>query len=953
MSVAGSSTLQPGGGQLVLDNTANGAGANRFGPGSSIVGGGGRVVAIGSSVAGSSNPLGTATVVIDGGTLGLDTKMANVNFDNAVVVAASGTVEALGVATNATIGGAATNGVYLGTGQTLTLNAIGSQDGQAVGAGLIVPGVVSGPGGLRITNTIGGVLPGTIDLDNVNTFTGATTLVSGILIVNNASALGNSAAGIVVGDPRGQLPASLLFGAAFTSSRNVVVQAVVPGSVTIGNNANVPVTLNGSITSAVTVVFNAVTGSTVTLPGNLNLGRGGETIRGGGTVVQTGTNAFGGATNVNAGTLTAGGGSAIPDTSTVTLAAGTTLNVTANETIVGLAGAAATVAAGGNTLTVGANSTYAGAVTDSGGLVKTGPGTLALTGVVNYGGAVTVSGGVLRVDDFCGATGVTVAAGAALQLAPAAARTYAMPLSLAGTGVAGTGTLLLTTAQNATWTSTVSLAGAAGTAVSVSSTAGSVLTLGGAIDGAADLVKVGTGRVDLSAVNTYTGATVVAAGSLFLTGNGTSATSSGFTVGTGGTLTLDNTTTNLTDRVGKTAGISMNGGALSFLGSGGATSTETVGTITLAGGGSTINAVNGAGQNATLTAAALVRTAGATVAFTGANLGTANNQLLFTAAPTLTNGILPYGTFGGTDFAEYGANGVAAFTAYNSTGTAGGVVKLAAGDTDPVGGATVVAVIFAGGGSLNGEALRVTAGALLTAAGTVAANAPLAFGTAEAVLTTAAGATTTVAGAASIAGSGGLIVAGGGTLNLNTRNAYTGGTTLNGGTLSLGTTGAVGAGTFTLASGTPQSTPAQTFSNALAFNASAVTFAGSAPLTCTGNATLTNPAGGANALTLSGVVAGGAANLTKVGTGTLTLSGANTITAATTVATGILQANSATALGSVLAGTTVDAGATLQLNPGAATVFAGGSLKLSGAGFGSGTGSVLSKGRWSTSAPRR
>src|SRR5262249_9034853 len=61
---------------------------------------------------------------------------------------------------------------------------------------------------------------------------------------------------------------------------------------------------------------------------------------------------------------------------------------------------------------------------------------------------------------------------------------------------------------------------------------------------------------------------------------------------------------------------------------------------------------------------------------------------------------------------------------------------------------------------------------------------------------------------------------------------------------------------------------------------------------------------------------------------------ANTYSGLTTVGAGVLQSNSAQALGGVLNGTVVAAGATLQLNPGAATTYAGENLTLSGAGYG-------------------
>jgi autotransporter-associated beta strand protein len=98
--------------------------------------------------------------------------------------------------------------------------------------------------------------------------------------------------------------------------------------------------------------------------------------------------------------------------------------------------------------------------------------------------------------------------------------------------------------------------------------------------------------------------------------------------------------------------------------------------------------------------------------------------------------------------------------------------------------------------------------------------------------------------------------------------------------------------------------------------AGALTGTGAASLA--GNVTLNTAStvgvtAAADTLTLSGAVSGGVA-LTKVGAGTLTLSGANTYTGATNVNAGTLVASNAAALGTTAAGTTVAAGATLNIN---------------------------------------
>ncbi|MEI6674374.1 MAG: autotransporter-associated beta strand repeat-containing protein [Verrucomicrobiota bacterium] len=69
---------------------------------------------------------------------------------------------------------------------------------------------------------------------------------------------------------------------------------------------------------------------------------------------------------------------------------------------------------------------------------------------------------------------------------------------------------------------------------------------------------------------------------------------------------------------------------------------------------------------------------------------------------------------------------------------------------------------------------------------------------------------------------------------------------------------------------------------------------------------------GTGAINLNGAI-GGAGGLTKTGTGVTTLSGANTYSGATAISAGVLNIQNATALGDIAAGTSVTAGAALQI----------------------------------------
>ena len=227
------------------------------------------------------------------------------------------------------------------------------------------------------------------------------------------------------------------------------------------------------------------------------------------------------------------------------------------------------------------------------------------------------------------------------------------PLVLNGTGfglteaggqLQGTGALA-NLAAGLTWTGTITLA----TSSTISTTAGKITALG-VIAGAGDLTAVGSSTLTLQAADTLTGNTIVTGGTLVLNMAGSIATTASITVNPAGTLTLDNTVVitgsndeQMSSRLG-TAPITLNGGTLNFNGSNTANTvtTETIGTITLNSGASTIQASNGTGSAAAamLTAAGLVRKAGATVYFSASAaaasaraLGSASNQIFFTSAP--------------------------------------------------------------------------------------------------------------------------------------------------------------------------------------------------------------------------------------------------------------------------------------------------------------------------------
>ncbi len=283
--------------------------------------------------------------------------------------------------------------------------------------------------------------------------------------------------------------------------------------------------------------------------------------------------------------------------------------------------------------------------------------------------------------------------------------------------------------------------------------------------------------------------------------------------------------------------------------------------------------------------------------------------------------------------------------------------------------------------------------------GTNTIDVPIILGVAAASTQTiiqAAGGTLVINGAISEANAGiNLSLTGAGTVTLAGANSYTGGTTLSTGTLNINNASAIGTGAFIINSGTINNTSGGALTlatnnaitwggnfsfggtNNLTFGTGAITMAGSRTITLNGsNSTLTfggtiagdgdrtltvNGPGntlslggitissnnqartftvaGTGNTTITGAVANGStstSNLTKNGTGTLTLSGANTYTGATTVNAGklFINGNQTAATGT----TTVNGSGTVL--GGTGTIGGSVSMASSGAILEGGTGST-------------
>ena len=478
-------------------------------------------------------------------------------------------------------------------------------------------------------------------------------------------------------------------------------------------------------------------------------------------------------------------------------------------------------------------------ILSNGGLIKTGEGTLNISGANTYTGTTEIQGGALR-GTISANSNITLNGGV-LELTGNMNRS----LGTAGTNLQWTGdggfsasgsnrTVNIGGAgATLTWGSTANFVGANNQLILGSGSANRTVTLTNALNlgggtrtirmqngtAAADAILggvvsngslnvVGAGRLNSTAANTLAGTISVSGAELRLSGNGTAASVTNITVNQGGTFTLDNAATNLTNRVGNAATVSLDGGTFSLLGRTGNNNTaETVGALTLAGGGSTVNAqYGGSSGSAQLTFASLSRNAGATVDFTntGGTLGSTgdNPRIVFSSAPTLTSNVLGYATVNGTAFAGTGANGIVAVTGTNTSQGfwTASVNATLTGDQTMTANRTVGSLSLGSGIDVNagGNTLTINSGGLLSTgatASTLANGSVTAGATMDELIAHIFGAGGLQVSAA-IADNGeavGLTKTGDGVLTLSgtTANTFTGTTYVNDGTLALNKTAGV------------------------------------------------------------------------------------------------------------------------------------------------------------------
>lgn len=777
--------------------------------------------------------------------------------------------------------------VTIGAGTTLTIDGAGAGSARFTGSGNLAAFA-----GMTLSN------------DNSD-FTGTTTLngffgsngsiyFTSVGNVGEASSLG---AGGTITFTRGDLTLLRYIGDGDSSNRDWVMAG--SGARRFLNEGTGTLNLSGDIELQQRTQFQAATAG-FDLQGVISgVGSAVFTGSGAGTITLAGANSFTGATDIGGGVVSA---SVLADTGMASsLGAGSQVNLTdlgvlsytgtggvSNRTwtsngrtaihnngdgTLALTGDLSFVAGGTDTLTLGGNSaetsTFSGAISGTGGLVKEGTGTWVLSGNNSYTGTTMLENGTLRAGSataFNQLNSLTVNGGT---------------LDLAGfdysfTRLDGTGGTVALGSGNLT----------------VNAATGISPSFAGSITGTGGLTKLGAGTLTLSGASTYSGATTVGGGTLVLDFSPAGGPASNILSGT--------------------SALSMGGGILTVTGAAGEANSQSFNGLTITGGNNTISSNSGSAGSLTLNLGAITRTG-----------GLANFVLPTAGAITTTNGAGALGgwaTVNGTDYAKVVGGSIVAFADADYTdqddaslwangqfisdsdgdadsffGTVGSSVQLGGLQFTTPDATTTVTV--AGGQTLGVDGTIIVAPSVLANNQTITGGS-LTGMSGGGVLGVQQNSTGTLAIASQIVDNSGAIgftKSGTGRVVLSNSNSYTGATIVAQGTLSVnsigngGVTSAVGASTADASNLVIQGgTLEYTGGTATTDRGFTLTRSGA---TTAGTISVTNAA---TNLTFSGqVTSPDGAGLTKIGGGTLTLTNAGSdYTGITTISGGTLAISS-------------------------------------------------------------
>lgn len=464
-------------------------------------------------------------------------------------------------------------------------------------------GLISGSGSFIKTGT------GTMTMSSPNAYTGLTTISNGVIIVTHDKVFGETNQGTVVVD-----------GAALGFQDDVVYSALE------------------NLT---------ISGSGITNTGVIRSYSGNNTFAG--DILMTGDSAIGSDVNI------------------------LTLSGVLNNGGFGLT-------------TVGAGQiVFAGQIAGTGGFTNSNTGEVTLSASNLFTGQSLVQSGLLSVtaDGALGSTsaGTLVSNGASLGFKGGVDYTLQEALEINGSGFDGQGALQNLLGNNSfdgdiTLGTNASIGAILGelTLNGEMNNSGHLLTFSGGgntvvnagIGGGGGLLKLGLGDLSLTASNTFTGALTNNEGAVVLKDSGSIRHASEIVV-SGGNLTLDNSVTNLNDRIGDGIEITLGGGVFGggtilLIGNASADTIETVGTVVLESGESVIQLSPGSPTQSVelyIEGSGLIRVGSGTIDFTPTSgtlgsVGIGPKVFIDNGLGLLVGNIIPFAVVNGI-FATYDA----------------------------------------------------------------------------------------------------------------------------------------------------------------------------------------------------------------------------------------------------------------------------------------------------------
>ncbi|WP_194847478.1 autotransporter-associated beta strand repeat-containing protein [Candidatus Neptunochlamydia vexilliferae] len=391
--------------------------------------------------------------------------------------------------------GALSGAVTLSGGGSWEVTSSFSSDRDVIFAG---PGMLSvDPGRTLTLNTGSGSVSGTGKLEKVG---------SGTLVLDGTNTSYSGEIFLSIGTISFSDPDNLGTGTLVTFGQGTLLASA---TLTLPSTKTFTLSTSGTLSTADTFTVEGI------------ISGGGTLIKEGvGTVILTGTNNYTGGTTVSAGTLQG-------DTDSFQGA------ITNNAAVI---------------FDQGSAGTYAGAMSGTGSLEKTGAGTLTLAGANSYSGGTTVDIGTLSGNTTSLQGAITALGGTTVNFNQGSSGTYSGAMTGGGTLTkTGGGTLTLTGANGYTGGTTVSAGILAGSPTGIQGAISNSAivnfnqgtgTYSGVMSGSGHVIVSSTdGPITFSGANTYLGGTKIS-------GNGNLIIASEVNLGTGGVTFDSGTLTN-------------------------------------------------------------------------------------------------------------------------------------------------------------------------------------------------------------------------------------------------------------------------------------------------------------------------------------------------------------------------------------------------------------------------